>query len=91
MPVLAYDLLDGDQVRRAADRLVAAIDARDGHLSTGMVTTHLLLPALSKVGRTDVAYRLFAKHVSLLGIFLEVGGNQHVGTLGCQDREGISP
>ena len=34
----------------AADHLVAAIDARGGHLSTGMVTTHLSCPALSKVG-----------------------------------------
>ena len=71
---LAYDLLDGDQVRRAADHLVAAIDARDGHLSTGMVTTHLLLPALSKVGRSDAAYRLFAqKTYPSWGYFLKLG------------------
>ncbi len=54
--------------------LVAAIDARDGHLSTGMVTTHLLLPALSKVGRTDAAYRLFAQTTyPSWGYFLKLG------------------
>ncbi|MGA2253799.1 MAG: family 78 glycoside hydrolase catalytic domain, partial [Thermoguttaceae bacterium] len=71
---LAYDLLDGEQVRRASNHLVAAINAQDWHLSTGMVTTHLLLPALSKVGRTDVAYRLFAqKTYPSWGYFLKLG------------------
>ncbi|MGA2064995.1 MAG: glycoside hydrolase family 78 protein [Thermoguttaceae bacterium] len=71
---LAYDLLDADQVRQASNHLVAAIDARDGHLSTGMVTTHLLLPALSKAGRTDVAYRLCAqKTYPSWGYFLKLG------------------
>lgn len=55
---IAYDLLTESQQALAASRLVAAIEARSDHLSTGMVTTHLLLPALSKVGRSDVAYRL---------------------------------
>ncbi len=71
---LAYDLLDGGQVRQAADHLLAAIAARDGHLSTGMVTTHLLLPALSKVGRSDAAYRLFVPQTCpSWGYFLKLG------------------
>ena len=72
---LAYDLLDGEQVRRAGDHLVAAIDDRGGHLSTGMVTTHLLLPALSKVHRTDAAYRLFDQTTYPSWVhFLKMGG-----------------
>ena len=71
---LAYDLLDGEQARQASSHLVAAIDARNGHLSTGMVTTHLLLPALSKVGRTDAAYRLFVPTTyPSWGYFLKLG------------------
>jgi alpha-L-rhamnosidase len=71
---LAYDLLDADQVRQASGHLAAAIDARGGHLSTGMVTTHLLLPALSKAGRTDAAYRLFVPQTCpSWGYFLKLG------------------
>jgi alpha-L-rhamnosidase len=71
---IAYDLLDGNQFRRASDHLVAAVNARDGHLSTGMVTTHLLLPAFSKVGRTDTAYRLFVPTTyPSWGYFLKLG------------------
>ena len=55
---IAYDLLTPPQQSLAADRLKAAIEARGNHLSTGFATTHLLLPALSKVGRSDIAYRL---------------------------------
>jgi alpha-L-rhamnosidase len=71
---LAYDLLEPEQARQAADKLVAAIEKRGGHLSTGMVTTHLLLPALSKAGRTDAAYRLLAKTTfPSWGYFLQMG------------------
>jgi alpha-L-rhamnosidase len=71
---LAYDLLEPEQARQAADKLVAAIEKRGGHLSTGMVTTHLLLPALSKAGRTDAAYRLLAKTTfPSWGYFLRMG------------------
>jgi len=71
---LAYDLLTEEQARQAADKLIAAIEKKDGHLSTGMVTTHLLLPALSKAGRTDAAYRLFEQtSYPSWGYFLKMG------------------
>ena len=71
---LAYDLLEPEQARRAADKLVAAIDKRDNHLSTGMVTTHLLLPVLSKAGKTAAAYRLLAQTTCpSWGYFLHMG------------------
>jgi len=71
---LAFDLLDPEQARHAADKLVAAIAKKDGHLSTGMVTTHLLLPALSRAGCTEAAYRLFAtSSFPSWGYFLHMG------------------
>lgn len=42
----------------AERRLVADIESRDGHLSTGFLGTKDLMQVLSRVGRTDVAYRL---------------------------------
>jgi alpha-L-rhamnosidase len=39
-------------------QFVETIERRDGHLSTGFLGVDGLLPALTAVGRTDVAYRL---------------------------------
>jgi alpha-L-rhamnosidase len=55
---LAYDLLDADRQQQAARYLVADLEQRGGHLSTGFVGTKDLMPVLSKVGRAEVAYRL---------------------------------
>lgn len=52
------DLLKPEQVTYAADRLVRDITRRGNHLSTGFVGTMHLLPALTKGGRNDIAYRL---------------------------------
>jgi alpha-L-rhamnosidase len=55
---LAFDLVDGERRTQAARRLVELIAERDWHLSTGFVGTRDLMLVLSKIGRTDVAYRL---------------------------------
>ena len=55
---IVNDLLTPEQTRAAAQHLVEDIQARDWHLSTGFVGTKDLMLALSKIGRTDVAYRL---------------------------------
>lgn len=48
-----------DALRKAAvDHLVADIQSRDWHLSTGFLGTPHLMFALSENGRTEVAYRL---------------------------------
>jgi alpha-L-rhamnosidase len=52
------DLVDGAQREQAAKHLVANIEARENHLSTGFVGTRDIMHALSKIGRQDVAYRL---------------------------------
>ena len=51
-------LVPEERLDAVGDRLVAAIEARGWHLSTGFLGTPHLLPALSAVGRDDVAYRL---------------------------------
>ena len=55
---LQYDLLDEPFAEMAAAHLVENIKDRNWHLSTGFVGTRDLLPALSKIGRADIAYRL---------------------------------
>jgi len=55
---LAFDLLSPDMAKKAADRLVADIEKRGWHLSTGFVGTRDLMQVLSKIGRNDVAFRL---------------------------------
>ena len=58
---LRFGLLEPDEVPLAAANLVADIEARGDHLSTGFLGTPLLLPALTDVGRVDVAHRLLAQ------------------------------
>jgi len=55
---LHFDLLSQKSRGAAAEHLVADIEARDWHLSTGFVGASYLLPTLTEVGRLDVAYRL---------------------------------
>jgi len=55
---LAFDLVQGEKAKQAAQYLVEDIEKRDWHLSTGFIGTKDLMPVLSKIGRADVAYRL---------------------------------
>ena len=55
---IAFDLLDPENLKLAAKYLVADIEAKANHLSTGFIGTKDLMLALSKIGRSDVAYRL---------------------------------
>ncbi len=56
---LAFDLLDEPARTKAAEHLIERIKERDWHLSTGFVGTKDLMLVLAKLGRNDVAYRLF--------------------------------
>jgi alpha-L-rhamnosidase len=53
---LCFDLLPVDLMARAGEHLAAAVDRHGGRLSTGIAGTELLLPALVKAGRGDLAY-----------------------------------
>ncbi|MGZ0654858.1 family 78 glycoside hydrolase catalytic domain [Coraliomargarita sp. W4R72] len=55
---LAFDLVPADLIAAAGQRLLARLEARDWHLSTGFIGTPLLNPVLTKIGRSDVAYKL---------------------------------
>lgn len=55
---LRFDLLPEELRPRAVEHLVADIEKRGGHLSTGFLGVGHLLPALSENGRPDAAYRL---------------------------------
>jgi alpha-L-rhamnosidase len=55
---LQYDLLTEKQRQQAADHLVRRIQAKDHHLSVGFLGVQILLPTLTDIGRSDLAYRL---------------------------------
>ncbi|MBN1868458.1 family 78 glycoside hydrolase catalytic domain [Candidatus Sumerlaeota bacterium] len=56
---IAFDLLSPKMREAAALRLVANLRARGWRLSTGFLGTKDLMGVLTKIGRPDVAYRLF--------------------------------
>jgi alpha-L-rhamnosidase len=55
---LAFDLLPAKLRAKAFVHLVDLIEARHCHLTTGFVGTPLLLPVLTRFGRTDLAYKI---------------------------------
>ncbi|MEU1953503.1 family 78 glycoside hydrolase catalytic domain [Nocardia rhamnosiphila] len=55
---LALGLLDGVEAEQAFTRLIASIERRDYRVGTGFLSTPLILPLLSRGGRTDIAYRM---------------------------------
>ena len=58
---LGFNLLTPAQVNLVKSKLASSVGAQGGNPSSGMVTTHLLLPALTSIGRTDLAYQMLAK------------------------------
>ncbi len=55
---LAFDLLPVKLRSKAFAHLVDLVEARGCHLTTGFVGTPLLLPVLTRFGRTDLAYKV---------------------------------
>jgi alpha-L-rhamnosidase len=55
---LHFDLLPGHLRATAAEKLVANIASKDGHLSTGFVGVGYLCPVLSNAGYDKIAYDL---------------------------------
>jgi alpha-L-rhamnosidase len=55
---LRFDLLSEPQASQAASHLLEAIDRYQGHLSTGIQTTHRAMLELSRRGHHDTACRL---------------------------------
>ncbi|TDZ17491.1 hypothetical protein Cob_v009528 [Colletotrichum orbiculare MAFF 240422] len=59
---LAFDLLEEDQKPAAVERVVELIEKAGWHLTTGFMSTGLLLPTLAANGRSDVAYKLLLQN-----------------------------
>ncbi|CAG2177400.1 unnamed protein product, partial [Oppiella nova] len=55
---VAFELLPQNLIPLAANHLVDNIKAHDWHLTTGFVGVGYLCPTLSRLGHSDVAYRL---------------------------------
>lgn len=55
---LAYGLVPQSREQAVADKLAAAVAARDNHLSVGFMGVENLLPVLADHGHADVAYRV---------------------------------
>ena len=58
MRPIAFGLLDGDEVREAADELNRLVEKNNCHLNTGFLSTPYLCEVLADNGHTDTAYRL---------------------------------
>jgi len=59
---LVFDLLPDDLVAPAADRLAQLVHEADDRLSTGFLSSGMLLGALADHGHSDLAYRLLERH-----------------------------
>jgi alpha-L-rhamnosidase len=55
---IARGMFEGEAQQRAGELLAAAIERSEGRPTTGVLGTALLLPALSRVGRDELAYSL---------------------------------
>ncbi|MCU7727465.1 glycoside hydrolase family 78 protein [Actinoplanes sp. KI2] len=55
---LAFGLVPASRQQAVADRLAAAVDARNGHLTVGFMGVENLLPVLADHGHADTAYRI---------------------------------
>ncbi len=58
---ISFDLLPEDKLAAAAKYLVADIESKEGHLSTGFVGVGHLMPTLTQAGYLNVAYRLLGQ------------------------------
>ncbi|MFE6096612.1 family 78 glycoside hydrolase catalytic domain [Streptomyces massasporeus] len=73
---LGMDLVaDPALVGKVGEKFVAKLALTDYHLRTGFIGTPLLLPALSRIGRDDLAYRmLLHRDYPSWGYEIEKGG-----------------
>ena len=55
---IGFDLVDSEMRKKVEEYLIDLIKDHDWHLATGFVGTRDLMHVLTRIGRTDVAYRL---------------------------------
>ena len=61
---IAFGLLDGGEVKEAADELNRLVEKNDYHLNTGFLSTPYLCKVLADNGHADTAYRLLLQEDS---------------------------
>jgi alpha-L-rhamnosidase len=61
---LAFDLLPPEMRARVAQRLVELVDAKQGHLDTGFLSTGFLCSVLTAYGYADKAYEVLLQETS---------------------------
>ena len=88
---LAFDLVQGEQAKLAAKYLVADIEKRGWHLSTGFIgTKYLMLVALEDWPARRRLSPPAQRHLPVMGLLDQAGRDQHLGALGRLDaREGL--
>ena len=86
MLALHFGLLPDALQALAADELVADIERRDLHLSTGFVGAPYLPHVLSAHGKKETAFKLLAQTSWPSWVYSVMqGGNDHLGALGRLD------
>ncbi|MGN0851960.1 MAG: family 78 glycoside hydrolase catalytic domain [Kiritimatiellia bacterium] len=55
---LAYGIVPAGELDQVAARLVAAVDAAGGHVDVGLLGSKHVFRALSRIGRSDLAFRM---------------------------------
>jgi len=55
---ITMDLVSGDDYTQVSDTLVELLKESNGYLTSGFIGTGLLCPALTKIGRSDLALQL---------------------------------
>lgn len=55
---IMFDIAPVSEVAAVGKALAALVDANDGRIATGFLGTPLVLPALSRAGQSETAYRL---------------------------------
>jgi len=84
---IAFGLLEGQEVRTAADDLAALIEKNRYHLNTGFLSTPDLCSVLADNGHTDTAYRLLLQE-ECPGWLYEV---KHGATTIWENWDGVRP
>ena len=55
---LAYGIVEASEQTKVAAKLIAAVERTDGHIDVGLLGSKHLFRALSRIGRTDLAFRI---------------------------------
>lgn len=55
---LAYGVVEASEQAKVAAKLVAAVEKTDGHIDVGLLGSKHLFRVLSRIGRTDLAFKI---------------------------------